>query len=467
MARANRTARRDKGRTFPALPPTPGRRGFADSWWGREWITALEETSMDSGRLSRGRTYARSGHVAEITVTPGEITAKVHGSQPRPYTSTVYIRPFTEREWERLLDTVAAKAVHLAALLDRDMPQGLADDAADAGVHLLPHGNELEPECSCPDWGYPCKHAAALCYQVSRILDEDPFVLFLMRGRDEPAIMAELHRRNAAHAAVEQALEEQRAAVPRARRSPRGTPAREAFAAWKSSPAAAPLPASVDEIGPPAVLTASEEPDGIAATALEMIAADAAARAKTLLDGYLSGDAFAAEGPQPLVPALDERRDAVRLLAGDYRDVDVLARLIGAFGFEPMQMVRAVRAWRFGGSAGLAALEEAWTPPPGELARAKASLVSGWDDEEPPAFRTWRNRWTFVGHDAQLRYGRDGRWYPYHRPDGEWSPAGPPSRDPATALTELFDRASDQLESTSGRSASSGSRGSNSSSRTR
>lgn len=459
MARARKESRRDGVRTFSALPPTPGRRGFAESWWGREWITALEETSMDSGRLSRGRTYARGGHVAEIIVAPGEITAKVYGSQPRPYTSRVYIRAFSDSEWERLLDAIAAKAVHLAALLDRDMPHGLASDAAEAGVSLLPRANELEPECSCPDWGYPCKHAAALCYQVSRILDEDPFVLLLMRGRAEPAIMEELHRRNAAHAALERAADERNAAVPQARRPPQGIPAREAFAAWTAPPVPLQLPAPVTDVGLPAVLDASDVPGDVSPPALEMLAADAAARAKVLLDAYLTEGAAASADPQPLVPALDPRRDAVRLLAGDHRDVDVFARLIGAFGFEPMQMVRSILAWRFGGGEGLAVLEEPWTPPSGEFFRARASFASGWDEEEPPAFKTWRNRWTFTEHDVQLRYGRDGRWYPYRRRDGEWSPDGRPSSDPVVALTDLLDQAPGQAVSDApGRRASSRSR---------
>ena len=41
---------------------------------------------------------------------------------------------------------------------------------------------DLIPDCSCPDNGYPCKHAAALCYQTARLLDEDPFVLFLTQS---------------------------------------------------------------------------------------------------------------------------------------------------------------------------------------------------------------------------------------------------------------------------------------------
>ncbi|MFE0775612.1 SWIM zinc finger family protein [Streptomyces sp. NPDC058861] len=55
------------------------------------------------------------------------------------------------------------------------------------------------PHCSCPDWGDPCKHAAALYYQVARLLDHDPFVLLLLRGGGEGELMRDLHQRNAAH----------------------------------------------------------------------------------------------------------------------------------------------------------------------------------------------------------------------------------------------------------------------------
>jgi len=37
----------------------------------------------------------------------------------------------------------------------------------------------------------------------------------------------------------------------------------------------------------------------------------------------------------------------------------------------------------------------------------------------------------------QLRLGRDLRWYPYARSDGEWEPSGPSEADPAKAVAAL------------------------------
>ncbi|MFD9259012.1 hypothetical protein ACFVZQ_11135, partial [Streptomyces sp. NPDC059538] len=72
------TARDDRRRTFETVPAGVE----AVSWWGRAWVSALEEVSRDTARLGRGRTYAEEGHVDAVTVTPGRIVAYVRGSRP-------------------------------------------------------------------------------------------------------------------------------------------------------------------------------------------------------------------------------------------------------------------------------------------------------------------------------------------------------------------------------------------------
>ncbi|MFH8406240.1 SWIM zinc finger family protein [Streptomyces sp. NPDC018019] len=192
--RPARMDRSDRSRTFPPLPRHSGARGqFAASWWGSAWLDALEATALDSARLARGRTYASDGNVDTINITPGRIAATVRGSRPRPYNVVIRLQELSAGEWADLLDTIAAEPAQLTALLAKELPRA----AAEAGVRLLPGPDDLVPRCSCPDYGNPCKHAAAVCFQVARLLDADPFVLLLMRGRGERELLDELSRRNA------------------------------------------------------------------------------------------------------------------------------------------------------------------------------------------------------------------------------------------------------------------------------
>ncbi|MET7615144.1 SWIM zinc finger family protein, partial [Streptomyces seoulensis] len=227
-------------RTFPPFAPRPEPRDFATTWWGQAWVDALENTALDANRLARGRGYADAGHVDAITVTPGLVLAYVRGSRPRPYRVQLRLRTLVEDDWEQLLEAAVDSPADIAALLDKELPHTLAD----RGVPLLPGPGDLIPQCSCPDSGRPCKHAAALCYQTARLLDADPFVLLLLRGRGERELLDALSRRSAASAA--------RAARERGPAAPPGVRASEALTGRPLPPLPAPLPPPAHPEAPPA-----------------------------------------------------------------------------------------------------------------------------------------------------------------------------------------------------------------------
>ncbi|NEC05408.1 SWF or SNF family helicase, partial [Streptomyces sp. SID7909] len=96
----------------------------------------------------------------------------------------------------------------------------------------------------------------------------------------------------------------------------------------------------------------------------------------------------------------------------------------------------AAAAWRYGGATALAVLDED-RPLDGEaLARARTRLAEAWEEDEAPRLRAERSRWTSADGGLQLRYGPDGRWYPYRKENGQWFPAGPSDDDPAAAWAE-------------------------------
>jgi len=416
-------------RTLAALPPAHGR-GFAHTWWGRAWLKALEDTALDNGQLKRGRKHAREGAVGAVCVRPGRITAVVRDRDRTPYRSDVLLQELDDGEWDRLLGVVAERSGHIAALLDRDMPPQLVEDAAAVGVDLLPGIGDLEPECACEAWDH-CSHTAALCYQVARLLDEDPYLLLLMRGRGERELLDELQVRSVAHAARHATAVGETAAEGAS--VAEGVPARAVFAAPGPAVLPVPPPAVAAPGRPPALAGGTDPAPGLEVAALEFLAADAAVRAQRLLAEALAPGHAAS----PVPAALTEWQDTVRLTAAG-PPAGVAARLAAGCGHDRVDLARAVRAWEHGGTAALAVLEEEWTPDAEALARARAQLAAAWEEgERAPRLRAAGNRWTAVGADTQVRYGRDGRWWPYRKDRGRWWPAGPSAQDPEAALAML------------------------------
>jgi uncharacterized Zn finger protein len=171
------------------------RGAFAKNWWAQRWVVALERL-VDSGRLSRGRSYARKGQVLSIDETKDGIVARVQGSRPTPYKISIRIKHMTDAEWDKVIDALAEQAIFTAQLLAGEMPQDIEQAFDRAKVSLFPsrHG-DLETDCSCPDYSNPCKHIAATHYILGERFDEDPFLIFRLRGRTQEQVMRELRKR--------------------------------------------------------------------------------------------------------------------------------------------------------------------------------------------------------------------------------------------------------------------------------
>jgi uncharacterized Zn finger protein len=190
------------------------RGAFAKNWWAQRWISALERL-VDSGRLSRGRAYARKGQVLAIEETKGGIAAKVQGSQRTPYKIKIQISPLTDVEWDKVFDALSEQAIFTAQLLAGEMPQEIESAFEAAKVSLFPSRRaDLLTDCSCPDSANPCKHIAATHYILGERFDEDPFLIFRLRGRTQEQVIAALRQRRAGEAESADEPEEAEAVEP-------------------------------------------------------------------------------------------------------------------------------------------------------------------------------------------------------------------------------------------------------------
>ena len=167
------------------------RGAFVKNWWADRWIQAMERV-MDRGRLQRGRTYARKGQVLSLEAEAGQVESRVQGSRKRPYAVTINVQPLGEAEWQRVLNALAERPIFVAQLLAGEMPQEIEEVFTAVKLTLFPDKRELKQSCSCPDPAAVCKHLAAVHYILAERFDEDPFLLFRLRGKSQDEILASL-----------------------------------------------------------------------------------------------------------------------------------------------------------------------------------------------------------------------------------------------------------------------------------
>jgi uncharacterized Zn finger protein len=168
------------------------RGAIGESWWSKRFIAVMDKLT-DPGRLGRGRSYARKGQVLSLALKPGEVSARVQGSRVVPYEIRITLSAYDESMWTRVEGALAAQALFAARLLAGEMPAEIEQVFARAGAPLFPtRAGDLHMECSCPDWGEPCKHAAAVIYLLAEAFDDDPFEILRWRGRDRTTLLANL-----------------------------------------------------------------------------------------------------------------------------------------------------------------------------------------------------------------------------------------------------------------------------------
>ncbi len=152
--------------------------------WGEKFIGALSKFDM-SGRLSRGKTYANKGSVTSLEIDKNSINAKVSGSYSNYYNISVSFIPFNKSDQEKIFTIIEENPLILADILNRKLPDQLNDLLNDEGIALLPRSwRDITRSCSCPDWGDPCKHMAAVYYVLTAEIDKNPFTIFEIRGVD-------------------------------------------------------------------------------------------------------------------------------------------------------------------------------------------------------------------------------------------------------------------------------------------
>ena len=163
------------------------RTGAGRSWWAKEWVRRLEAMGL-KGRLGRGKSYAMSGQVVSMDIEGNRVVAKVQGTRPEPYESTLGFRMPEGEAHARIVAAIRREPMLVARLLADDLPIEVESFFKAEGYDLFPGGKlgpgkyDMTTSCSCPDYANPCKHTSAVLLILGEEIARRPMTLLELRG---------------------------------------------------------------------------------------------------------------------------------------------------------------------------------------------------------------------------------------------------------------------------------------------
>ncbi|XP_070554306.1 uncharacterized ATP-dependent helicase YwqA-like isoform X2 [Ptychodera flava] len=155
---------------------------YGKTAWGKAFLDALGRMDMDA-RLGRGKSYANTGKVIRISITGSQVIAKVQGQML--YQVAVLFQDFRPEEKEMVFSIIEKNPLLYGHIINGELPPELIGLLQKANIKLFPQRwSDMHARCSCPDYGNPCKHMAAVYFLITSEIDKNPFTLFALHGVD-------------------------------------------------------------------------------------------------------------------------------------------------------------------------------------------------------------------------------------------------------------------------------------------
>lgn len=167
------------------------RYGDGRSW---RWQTLLKQR----GLLADGGGSPASGlRIKRIEMGPGQITATVLHDRQGECDVSVEMSVWQDEEWASVIGCLSRQALFVAQMLAGDLPDELEATLQAEGLALLPAPQEtVTAFCSCCQAADArCPHLTVVLRSAGEMLADDPWLLFLLRGRVRQQVLRSLRRK--------------------------------------------------------------------------------------------------------------------------------------------------------------------------------------------------------------------------------------------------------------------------------
>lgn len=164
--------------------------------WQRRWLALLTDLEI-ANEPSQLRQQIQGCRVRQLELSAGHIAADVVRRDSASCTVVIEAAELTDEQWTAVLDALGSQAIFSAQLLAGDMPTEIEKVFAQCGATLMPAmADDLQIICGCCTSAERlCRPALAAYVAVGEMLNDDPWLLFRLRGRDRQQVLRELHAR--------------------------------------------------------------------------------------------------------------------------------------------------------------------------------------------------------------------------------------------------------------------------------
>ncbi len=161
--------------------------------WGDRWFAMLQGFGLATAAV-RTKPTTRGSRITRLEVLVGEISGEVQSPTHGVCKVTIRLAPWHNETWTHVIETLGSQPFFVTQAMAGNLPLELEQTLQQLNAPLLPtSAREIIQTCSCDTSSrQPCPELLVIHRQFSEMLNEEPWLLLRLRGRDRQQILQSL-----------------------------------------------------------------------------------------------------------------------------------------------------------------------------------------------------------------------------------------------------------------------------------
>ena len=171
--------------------------GEQQSTSGRGWLgRAFKECFQDEQServIDEIPEITRRRRVIDLSFSPGRISARLNGEEDKSFRVDLALLCYDEQQWQKIVAVLSSDALFLSMYLAGEFPSEINHNLAAIDLPLAPIPSEFKLMVNGEPQRELTKESALVVLRVADRLEEDPGLIFLLRGKQREEVLHDLY----------------------------------------------------------------------------------------------------------------------------------------------------------------------------------------------------------------------------------------------------------------------------------